>query len=121
MPNKSVFRLRLKGDEKGRGTAITKLLLFGNPDIFDICLIKQNAQKGEGARKIKCVFLPYEKCLFYQAGAKNVRVPSKPPPPYIKLWRQLTPFMRPKTMDQKGTMSYRKCVRGSPTQYLNTN
>ena len=31
----------LKGDEKGRGTAITKQLLFGYPDIFGICLIKQ--------------------------------------------------------------------------------
>ena len=30
--------------------------------------------------------------MFYQAYAKNVRVPSKPPPPYIKLWRQLTPL-----------------------------
>ena len=30
---------------------------------------------------MKCVFLPYKKILFYQAYAKNVRVPSNPPPP----------------------------------------
>ena len=34
--------LQIKGgDEKGKVTAITKLLLFRYPDIFCICLIKQ--------------------------------------------------------------------------------
>ena len=33
----------------------------------------------------------YEKLLFYQAYAKNVRVPSKPLP-YIKPWKEITPF-----------------------------
>jgi hypothetical protein len=45
--------------------------------------LRKNAQKGEGAQKIKCVFLPYKKLLFYQAYAKNVRVPSKPHPPTL--------------------------------------
>ena len=38
---KAFLCFELKGDEKGRGTAITKLLLFGYPDICGICLIKQ--------------------------------------------------------------------------------
>ena len=49
-----------------------------------------NAQKGEGAQKKKCVFLQYKKLLFYQAYAKNVSVPSKPP--YIKLWKPINPL-----------------------------
>ena len=46
-----------------------------------VLYLLKNAQKGEGAQKIKCVFLPYEKLLFNQAYAKNFRVPSKPQPP----------------------------------------
>ena len=37
-------------------------------------------KKGRGQKKIKCVFLPYEKLSFYKAYAKIVRVPSNPPP-----------------------------------------
>ena len=64
----------------------THILSFMTPPLFarilrDTISISENSQKGEGSYKIKCVFLPYEKLLFSQAYAKNVRVPSKPPPP----------------------------------------
>ena len=36
-------------------------------------------KKGKGTKK-KCVILSYAKLLFYQTYAKNVRVPSNPPP-----------------------------------------
>ena len=65
--DKRVFMLRIKGGVKKGGR-----------------LQSQNASnrvKRVIFAKIKCVFLPYEKLLFYQAFAKNVRVPSKPPPP----------------------------------------
>ena len=49
---KAFLCFELKGDGKGRGTAITKQLLFGYPDIFGICLIKQK-------------FLVWSKYTFY--------------------------------------------------------
>ena len=48
-------------------------------------------KKGRGHKKIKCISLPYEKLLFYQAYARNIRFPSNPP--YIKLWKPLTHFI----------------------------
>ena len=48
------------------------------------------AKRGGGTKK-KCVFLPYEKLLFYQAYAKNVRVPSKPPAPTLNLGKESPP------------------------------
>ena len=64
----------------------THILSFMTPPLFahilrDTCIYR------------KCVFLPYKKLLLYQAYAKNVRVPSKlPPPPYIKLYYILFTF-----------------------------
>ena len=49
-------------------------------------------KKGMGHKRLNVFFLTNEKLLFSQGYAKNVRVPSNPPPPYIKLWRRLTSF-----------------------------
>ena len=72
--------------------------MFYDPSLF-CALFKryalyllQNVQKGEGAQKIKCVFLPYKKPLFYQAYAKNLRVPGKPPPPTLNLGKESPPL-----------------------------
>ena len=60
-PNKRVFMLQIKGGvKKGGGLRSKNCFYLGT---------------------LICVFLPYEKLLFYQAYAKNVRVPSKLPRP----------------------------------------
>ena len=50
------------------------------------------------------MFLPYEKLLFYQAYAKNVRVPSKPPPPTLNFGEDLPPLTKSRLSNQKSGM-----------------
>ena len=64
----------------------THILCIMTPPLFarflrdTLSISFKKRKKGEGAQKINCVFLPYEKLLFYQAYAINVRVPSNPSP-----------------------------------------
>jgi hypothetical protein len=61
----------------------THILCFMTPPLFTRffkeirSLSPLKCAKRGGAEKVKYVFLPYKKLLFYQGYAKNVRVPSK--------------------------------------------
>ena len=99
-PNKSVFMLRIKGGmKKGsqncfesgwksvfRLWCIKALFLR---DMFSISF-KKHKKRGGGTKDKMCFFNIRENFIL-SSICQNVRVPSTPPP-YIKLWKGITPF-----------------------------